>query len=205
MTHATTRTVALAMLAVLGLTLLTGCNQKVKAEREALYAQNKEYEDLLAQLRAENERLRMQQRPAVLAPPPPAAANTGFTEIEQIDVIQGNGMVTVRIPGDVLFSSGKADLKNASKTTLKKIAKVLERDYAGQPIRVEGYTDTDPIKKSKWASNMELSVARASAVQSYLQQQGVPAGQMQVVGFGDAKPRATKAKSRRVEIVVMQN
>lgn len=204
MTHAMTRMVAVAMLAVLGLTVLTGCNQKVKAEREALYAQNKEYEDLLAQLRAENERLRAQPAPA---PPPmqPAAANTGFSDIADVDVIQGNGMVTVRIPGDVLFASGKADLKSASKTTLKKIANVLETDYSGQTIRVEGYTDSDPIKKSKWKDNMELSIARASAVQSYLQQQGVPAGQMQVVGFGAAKPQATKAKSRRVEIVVVQN
>ncbi|MFW6165879.1 MAG: OmpA family protein [Ralstonia sp.] len=41
------------------------------------------------------------------------------------------------------------------------------------------------------------------AVERYLQSQGISGEQMYSAGFGEAKPRETKAKSRRVEIVVI--
>ena len=193
----------------------TGCtDSRLKAERAAYHAENTELQERLQRayaardaLAVENETLRAQidaasQRPAP-APAPPAEANK-FAGIEGIEVIPGaGGEVTVRVPGDVLFASGKVDLRANAKRTLAQIAGVLQRDYASQTIRIEGYTDSDPIRKSKWKDNLELSLQRAAAVHRYLATQGIDADRMYAAGFGEAKPQSSKAQSRRVEIVVV--
>jgi flagellar motor protein MotB len=132
-------------------------------------------------------------------------ANTGFGGIEGVETYRSApGQLTVRVPGDILFASGKVDLKDSAKKTLQEIAGVLKSRYAGSTIRIEGYTDTDPIKKSKWADNLELSLQRSAAVHRFLESQGVEGTRMYAAGFGAAKPAATKSRSRRVEIVVIQ-
>jgi flagellar motor protein MotB len=94
-------------------------------------------------------------------------------------------------------------LRAAALKTLDEIAGVLKREYAGHVIRIEGYTDSDPIRRSKWKDNLELSLQRAAAVHRHLSSKGVPEENMYAAGFGAKKPQATKAKSRRVEIVVI--
>ena len=144
--------------------------------------------------------------PATAAPVAPAkpAAKPGMSDVggDGIEVERSAGKITVRVPGDVLFDSGKADIKTSAKAALDRIATALNRDYSGKHIRIDGFTDTDPIKHSKWPSNQALSEARAAAVKTYLIKKGIPASRMDVVGHGSAEPRETKAKSRRVEIVV---
>jgi chemotaxis protein MotB len=109
----------------------------------------------------------------------------------------------VRVPGDVLFSPGKIELKSTAKRTLDQIAQAIRGNHAGKMIRVEGYTDTDPIRKSPWTDNLELSLQRSAAVARYLQSKGVDGKRMYASGFGENKPRSSKANSRRVEIVVL--
>ncbi|MBZ0171224.1 MAG: OmpA family protein, partial [Phycisphaerales bacterium] len=70
-------------------------------------------------------------------------------------------------------------------------------------IRIEGYTDTDPIRKSKWASNEHLSFERANAVEKYLISRGVDTKRMYAAAFGPDRPKGSKQDSRRVEIVVL--
>ena len=116
------------------------------------------------------------------------------------------GTVTVTLPGDVLFESGKADLKPGSKATLDKVAAAIKRTYPGKPIRVEGHTDADPITKTKseWEDNLDLSLTRAAAVTRYLEQQGILPKSITTSGFGEFHPRGSdKKKNRRVEIVVV--
>ena len=81
----------------------------------------------------------------------------------------------------------------------------------GIPIWVGGHTDSDPIVKSKFASNRDLSLARAMAVLRYLvDDAGIKDGQCAVVGFGEYRPltandsSASKARNRRVEITVVR-
>ena len=107
------------------------------------------------------------------------------------------------MPGDILFDSGKVDLKGSAKSTLNQIAGVIRSEYSGNTVRVEGYTDSDPIRKSKWKDNLELSLQRAAAVHRQLQSQGIAAENMYAAGFGEARQRGSKDKSRRVEIVVV--
>jgi len=166
-----------------------------------------------ARLAAENEKARLLEQvksvPATptepLAPPTGAAvANTGaFAGIPGVETEARGGNIYVRIPGDVLFDSGKAVLKPTSKKTLDLIAAVLNKDYAGKTVRVDGYTDTDPIRHSNWTDNLELSMHRAAAVLRYIETKGVDAQRLFVAGFGANQPRHTKALSRRVEIVVV--
>ncbi|MEM6750469.1 MAG: OmpA family protein [Planctomycetota bacterium] len=202
------RTVLAMLLAVPMLLGGTGCIDQRLAEERANYdAQNRELQDellrartALDQLRTENDRLAGEL--ANRATPIPADSNQ-FAGIDDIEVIQGDDRVTVRLPGDVLFASGKIELRSSAKTTLGQVADVIRREYPGQTVRVEGYTDTDPIVKSKWKDNLELSLQRAAAVHRHLVSQGLEANEMYAAGFGEARPRGSKEKSRRVEIVVV--
>jgi chemotaxis protein MotB len=143
--------------------------------------------------------------PTKVAVEPTPPAKNAFSDIENTETTTGPGVITIKVPGDVLFEAGKIDLKSGAKTTLDKIATVIKREYPGKTIRVEGYTDTDPISKSKWTDNLQLSMERAASVYRFLQSKGLPPNRMYAAGFGEYRPRSSKDKSRRVEIVVLLN
>ncbi|MCA9299949.1 MAG: OmpA family protein [Phycisphaerales bacterium] len=129
--------------------------------------------------------------------------NTGLEGLAGVDVSQRGGDIVVAVAGDVLFDSGKATLKDSAKRSLARIASVIGERYPGQQIRVEGYTDTDPIKKSKWSSNEHLSAERSLAVEQYLVTKGIDNDRIYSAAFGPANSKSTKSASRRVEIVVL--
>jgi chemotaxis protein MotB len=113
------------------------------------------------------------------------------------------GTITVTLESSILFDSGKASLKSGSKTRLGRIASTIKQKYPGKEISVVGHTDTDPIRKSKWKDNWQLSTERALAVTRYLIGQGIAPKQMEAAGRGEYKPvSGNKAENRRVEIVV---
>lgn len=222
MSKSHTRMLAVTVLA-LAMPFAGGCNSQLKKERNALYLQNQELQQRLNECNkardaalAEADRMRgdvsrlqgeLMSRPATVAvpTPAPAPAASGFEGIEGIEAIRSRGRITVRVPGDILFASGKIDLKTTALSTLDRIASVIQTDYAGKTIRVLGYTDTDPIKKSKWTDNLELSLERSAAVHRHLQKRGIQGASLEAVGKGEWHPRQTKALSRRVEIVVVLN
>ena len=118
------------------------------------------------------------------------------------------GLIT-RMLDRVLFDSGKAILRRSAYPVLDKVAKVLQ-EIPDQPVGVEGHTDNQPIKYSKWTNNKALSVARANAVVDYLTQYGgVDSGRVTAIGYGDEKPitsnetTAGRAQNRRVELVIL--
>lgn len=199
---------------VFGLLPMTGCNNRLKMERDALYLQNQELQDELDRARAalsggqgdqsaliaEIESLRAQ---LAAQPMNNISDGTAFDNIAGVDAYNDGGTVTVRVQGDILFASGKVDLKGSAKSTLNQVASVIKNEYPGNTIRVEGYTDTDPIRKSKWKDNLELSLQRAAAVHRQLQTQGISADNMYAAGFGEARAQGSKEKSRRVQIVVV--
>jgi flagellar motor protein MotB len=139
-----------------------------------------------------------------------AGANTGFEAISGVESFSSASTITVRMQGDVLFASGKATLNTTSRAALNRIATVLTTKYPGKTITVEGHSDSDPIRKSKWRDNYQLSEARAQAVLDYLATRGVSRASMQVRGYGPDQPvvqgntAAAKARNRRVEIVVVK-
>ena len=192
---------------------ITGCSsQRVSLERDRLMQENHDLRDALSRVQddqlvtaTERDRLvgevqRLQND--LTAQPVTVAANTGFDAIQGVDVEHGRGMIKVNVPGDVLFAPGQATLRSTAKRTLDQIASVIKTSYGDNTIGIEGHTDRDPIKKSKWADNLELSVQRAAAVHRYLRSRGIDARQMYAAGWGPTRPRSSKSKSRRVEIVI---
>lgn len=150
----------------------------------------------------EQQLVNMQSQP--IAPVEDFGRTTGFEGIGGINTSYGDaGELIVDVAGDVLFDSGSVVLKNTSKQTLDRIAGVLKSKYGSNAIRVEGHTDSDPIRKSKWRSNEQLSAERALAVEEYLVTKGVDNKRMYSAAFGPAKPRGSKKDSRRVEIVIL--
>jgi chemotaxis protein MotB len=137
----------------------------------------------------------------------PAEAS-GFGEGYDVAFDPAAGTITVTLPNAILFDSGKETLKSATIAELDHIRSVLRQKYSDRQIDVVGHTDTDPIKKSKWKDNWELSAQRSLTVARYLIQRGVPEEKIRAVGCGESRPIASnssasgKAKNRRVEIVV---
>ena len=133
---------------------------------------------------------------------------TGFKGDVKVD--QEAGTSTVTLPNSILFSSGKATLKNATNSDLDHIYSVLRERYSGKKVDVVGHTDTDPIVKTKnlWQDNWDLSAGRALTVLRYLVGKGVSPEKIRGVACGQSRPVASnanaagKAKNRRVEIVV---
>lgn len=188
--------------------VLGGCSKKNTqlelAQQEAAELREKNVE-LDTRLREKDNKIaelegRIQATQAYQQPPAyPEPRSGGWNNPKPYTGSGSNETFTVS--GDVLFDSGQTSLKAAAKKELDKIASKIKSNHAGASVRVEGYTDSDPIKKSKWGTNEALSKARADAVASYLSQKGV--GDVSAVGMGSANPKATKAASRRVEIVVI--
>lgn len=117
--------------------------------------------------------------------------------------------IVVTLLDKVLFSSGKADIKPAGKEALSKVASVLV-DVPNE-ISVEGHTDNEPIKRSRYLfkSNWELSSARATTVLYFLEEQGIYPERMSATGYGEYRPVAEndtkegRQRNRRVEIVIL--
>ncbi|HBG28613.1 MAG: hypothetical protein A2Y10_01430 [Planctomycetes bacterium GWF2_41_51] len=135
-----------------------------------------------------------------------AADATGFDGYD-VDVNAKEGTITVTLPEMILFDSGKAALKTSAKGNLDQIVGVIKDKYSGRLIDVVGHTDADPIKKSSWKDNWELSSQRALSVLRQLNTTGVPDNRLRAIGCGSSRPVSAnsgsgKAKNRRVEIVV---
>ena len=111
---------------------------------------------------------------------------------------------------EVLFDSGKTDLKKDALPVLDKIAKVFNENLKGREIGVEGHTDNEPIKYSGWKSNWELSTTRAISVLHYVvNEKGVDPKLISATGYGEHRPVASnkevegRRQNRRVELVVL--
>lgn len=121
--------------------------------------------------------------------------------------MQEKGLV-ITVVSEVLFDSGKANLKPESLGTLDKVAKILIENVPENNIDIEGHTDNEPIKYSKWKSNWELSAHRALSVLEYLESKGVVSQRLSASGYGEYQPvasndtREDKQLNRRVEIVI---
>ncbi len=132
--------------------------------------------------------------------------------------IRRNRMV-IRLPGDVLFASGKDDLKDQGKKVLDAVADVIRNDQqlSQRYLQVAGHTDNKPLKGGPFGDNWGLSVMRARQVLLYLVAPtttkggggGMDASHLHAAGYGDTDPIAPnttddgRQQNRRVELVLM--
>jgi chemotaxis protein MotB len=130
--------------------------------------------------------------------PAPTEAPAGWRPIP--------GGAMIAIAGHVLFEPGKPTLRKEARKTLDGIVSTVQGEYADKGVLVFGHTDDQPIKKSGWTDNYELSTERALAVVRYLRDHGVPPGRLAACGWGEHRPlvpnssSANRSANRRVEI-----
>lgn len=125
----------------------------------------------------------------------------------KVDLAQDQHRIIIRIEEKGSFPSGSAELTWEFEGLLLDMAEVLA-DIPGQ-LTVEGHTDNVPIRTDRFASNWNLSAARAAAVANVLLAAGdIDPQRLSVKGLADTRPRvpndspANRAKNRRVEIII---
>ena len=131
-------------------------------------------------------------------------------ERAQVDTVRQERVT--RFASDDMFAPGSADILPAGQAPLDRVAEllVLRLGRVNYQVEVRGHTDSDPISTPRYASNWELSAARAAAVVRYLEAQGVDKRRMRAVGMADTdpvmgpdgQPLDDKAQQRRVEIKI---
>ncbi|MGE3975029.1 MAG: OmpA family protein [Bdellovibrionales bacterium] len=115
--------------------------------------------------------------------------------------------VEITLASAALFPSGSDQFSDTGLKAINKIGAVLKA--SGKKIIVQGHTDNQPISTSRYASNWELSAARATKIVRYLASRfSIPGERLVVVAYADKKPIASndteegRSKNRRIEIMM---
>ena len=116
--------------------------------------------------------------------------------------------LVLSLPEAGSFPSGRAEPTAEAERVLDAVGRVLA--HVPNAIRVEGHTDNLPMRSGAFASNWELSTARATRVVEWLiDRAGVPASQLAAAGYAEFRPRVPndspehRTRNRRVDIVVL--
>lgn len=161
---------------------------------------------------AQIEKLRVEKEQAIQARSSFEQEMRTALESRDVTISELQGKLTVNILDRILFDSGEATLRPEGEAVLRKVATVLNQ-YPTRMIHVIGHTDNVPIRassRSKYPSNWELAMARAtSAVRFLSEQAGVAPQRLGALGYGEFRPIADnstpegRAKNRRIAIVVL--
>jgi flagellar motor protein MotB len=222
------------LLATLVASTLTGCSAlTLKRQVKDLRADNEDLRSRMYLLerdieiarraaeRARDEAARAQVVPAAfpaenaeaVVPVAPVARDVPSDLAAMSDVEVGTSEEGLRIvlADSILFNTGSATISSRGKSALARLADVIRREYPDSRIRVDGHTDTVPIKKNRatWPTNWELAGARACAVVRVLVDRGVGPDRIHAASFGQQVPKASNStpegrrQNRRVEIIVL--
>jgi chemotaxis protein MotB len=127
-----------------------------------------------------------------------------------LSIVLRSGRMVLVMPTDVLFDSGKAQVKRSGEDALAQVAEAL-KTVEGRRFQVAGHTDNEPIRVSGFSSNWELSVARAVKVVEFLVEKGMRPDAVSAAGYGEfdaVSPNDTagnRARNRRIEITLQAN
>lgn len=129
-----------------------------------------------------------------------------LSKFAAIDIVPDK-TVRIVLTGDLLFNVGEDELSTNARESLQKVTAVIRS--TPYMINVIGHTDNIPMHSTKFKSNWELSVARASTVARYLiEETGMDPNQFVVSGYSSYRPvepnttAENRAKNRRVEIII---
>jgi chemotaxis protein MotB len=121
--------------------------------------------------------------------------------------MQSRGLV-ISFTQAALFPSGEDVISTSAYEGMNRVAEAVRK--IPNPVRLEGHTDSQPIRNSSFENNWELSAARSIAVLNVLTDRfGVPHERLSVAGYADTAPIAEndtdqgRAKNRRVDIVIL--
>jgi len=220
---------------------LAAQNDEVKQQRAEQASKAEQYAAQLKQTDIEAQKLRLaneqaeRERDAMHAQPsgaPASGAEAGATSatdmkamrelVEQLKAELGKGAsevgvtkdgnIEITLASDVTFSSGSADLTDSGKKSLKTLAPLLKGKFAPYQIRVEGHTDSTPLKHTadKYKDNFGLGSARSLSVVRYMESDmSVEPTRLMSASRGEHDPiandktEAGRKRNRRVDIVVV--
>jgi chemotaxis protein MotB len=170
---------------------------RLAADRDALARQIEQKDSEIAKLKATYDSLQEKLK---------AEIKRG-----EIRLSQAVGRIRVDLVDKILFDSGSADLSKRGEEVLGRIGSVLSK-VEDKQIQISGHTDDNPIRdslKEKFATNWDLSVARAVTVVRFLSEHAkVPSRRMVAAGYGQFHPIASnanpegRARNRRIEILL---
>ncbi|NUP06617.1 MAG: OmpA family protein [Polyangiaceae bacterium] len=167
----------------------------------------------LAETRKELEELRKQQAAAearVKAFQDLVKRFQKLADAGKLKVVLRQGRMIIELPTDVLFDSGKSDVRKAGKDTILEVGKILAT-MPDRRFQVAGHTDNVKISTARYPSNWELSTARAVEVVKILVESKVKPENLSAAGYGEFDPisandsDANKQKNRRIEITLVPN
>lgn len=128
-------------------------------------------------------------------------------QTQLVSSVEERGLV-ISIQDTLLFPSGSAEITPQAREILNKISDVLAS--APNLIKVEGHTDNLPINTTRFPSNWELSVLRATNV-LHMMQAKIPPEQLSAAGYGEYRPldsnetEVGRARNRRVDLVILRS
>jgi flagellar motor protein MotB len=125
-------------------------------------------------------------------------------------IVAREDRLQMALPDDVLFSVGAGELKDQDQFVLHSIAQAVKR--VPYTVLIEGNTDNQPLRPgSRYASNWELSLARAMSVVDYLIKfEGIAPERLGVAAFGEYHPRFPndtpehRTANRRIDISILR-
>ncbi len=136
-------------------------------------------------------------------------AFSGLISSGQFKLRGNETWLEIELSSGLLFPSGDSIPNNAAFRLVEKIARILA-PYQN-PVRVEGYTDNQPISTPAYPSNWELSAARAASVVRMLAMYGIDPRRLAAVGYGEYQPvtdndtQEGRAANRRVVLAISRD
>ncbi|MFZ5722305.1 MAG: OmpA family protein [Pseudomonadota bacterium] len=121
-----------------------------------------------------------------------------------VSVVRDGDNITLVMPGNITFDSGKIDVKPSFFDVLDSVVLVV-KEFDQTVLEVAGHTDSDGSD----SSNLTLSEGRANSVANYLRGKGVKPERLTTIGYGETRPvagndtAAGKEQNRRVELTLL--
>jgi chemotaxis protein MotB len=195
---------------------LKEANRRLKESNERLIGENTRLEEELAALQKRLTEQSLEPPALAMRTQDPGKAPARDPDLllddDDVEVDRTSQGLRFRVPDRVFFALGQATLSARGQRILDKVARIINSDFPGHLVRVDGHTDDTPIRKvrNQFPTNWELSSARACTVVRYLVDKGnVNAHRIFPAGFSYYRPVTTgrsataRSQNRRVEITIL--
>jgi chemotaxis protein MotB len=186
------------------LTALQAERDALRAERDRLTEDRGRLSSTVQEREAEIARLEAAQR---------SLTERMGEEIRRGDILvqNENGELKVKLADQILFASGEAELSQRGQAVLRRVAESLA-ELEDHVIEVSGHTDALPLSpriEERFATNWELSTARATQVVRFLEDEcSVPGERLAATGYSHFRPvadngsAAGRRRNRRIELTL---
>lgn len=132
---------------------------------------------------------------------------------DDVQLLDEPAGLLLRFKDNVLFDSGRADVKQDAIIVMSYIADLLNgQEFEDKAINVEGHTDNVPMNSARFPSNWELSLARAANVGRFLvESKSISPKRVSVSGYSEYHPivpndsAENRSKNRRVDIMILKS